>query len=145
MAKEWRTKIYVTYSRWRTPTFNSYTTHRQYKFAFLSHLLFSMHFIHKLKTNVALHLCIFFGNTKLPHTDYKSWCQNIRNVYIMTIILNGGFTIALLFRIIHMCKTFMIMGWSYFVWAWLSIKIKINNSSDPIYAIYNLLTAWGFL
>ena len=99
MAKEWRTKIYVTYSRWRTPTFNSYTTHRQYKFAFLSHLLFSMHFIHKLKTNVALHLCIFFGSTKLPHTDYKSWCQNIRNVYIMTIILNGGFTIALLSKV----------------------------------------------
>ena len=44
------------------------------QFTFLSHLLFSMHFIHKLKANVALHLCIFFGNTKLPHTNYNSFC-----------------------------------------------------------------------
>ena len=49
------------------------------------------------------------------------------------------------FRIINMSKAFNIMGWSYSVWVWLSIKIKINNLSDRKYAIFNFLMAWGFL
>ena len=48
-------------------------------------------------------------------------------------------------NISHNTHVPMNMGWNYFVWVWLSIKLKINNSSDRRYAIYNFLMAWGFL
>ena len=100
-------------------------------------------------------MCCWHRKTKLECDEFSFVAQNC----LFTLITSNNimvtpYRIYLLIVAIwytvydpkrNMCKTIKIMGWSYFVWVWLSIKIKINNSSDRRYAIYNLLTAYGFL